>query len=157
MPFRSGLGFDIHKLEEGKSFPLAGVPIEGRKVIAHSDGDCLLHALSNAILSALGKEDIGTYFPDNKAETLGRDSSNILLFALGERKKEGWKLSNVSATVILQKPKLLPYKKQRKENLSRLLGLEESGISVRANTREGIGEIGKGNAVVCLVSLIREK
>ncbi len=154
---KTGLGFDIHRLEEGESFPLAGVEIKGRKVVAHSDGDILLHALSNAILSSLGKEDIGTYFPDNAKKTESRDSKEILRFCLNERKKKSYHLSNIAITILLEKPKLSPYKAEIKKNLSSLLDLEQENIAIRANTREKLGPIGERKACACLVSLLREK
>lgn len=155
--FRTGLGFDIHRLKEGDSFPLAGVKIRGKEVIAHSDGDCLLHALSNAILSAMGKEDIGTYFPDTEKETEGLDSRKILSFCLKRRVEEGYHLSNIAVTILLEKPKLLPYKEERKKNLALLLNLSVSDIGIRANTFEGRGSVGEEKAICCLVTVAREK
>ena len=152
---KTGFGFDIHRLEEEGSFPLAGVSIQGKKVIAHSDGDILLHALSNAILSALGKEDIGTYFPDNEAKTKDRNSKDILLFAIEERKKKHYHLNNIAVTILLEKPKLSPYKVQIKKSLCSLLQLEEENVSILANTREKLGPIGAEEACACLVSLLR--
>lgn len=154
---KTGFGFDIHRLEEEGSFPLAGVRIQGKKVIAHSDGDILLHALSNAILSALGKEDIGTYFPDNEAKTKDRNSKDILLFAIEERKKKHYHLNNIAVTILLEKPKLSPYKVQIKKSLCSLLQLEEENVSILANTREKLGPIGEEKACACLVSILREK
>ena len=154
---KTGFGFDIHRLEEEGSFPLAGVSIQGKKVIAHSDGDILLHALSNAILSELGKEDIGTYFPDNEAKTKDRNSKDILLFAIEERKKKHYHLNNVAVTILLEKPKLSPYKAQIKKSLCSLLQLEEENVSILANTREKLGPIGEEKACACLVSILREK
>lgn len=154
---KTGFGFDIHRLEEEGSFPLAGVRIQGKKVIAHSDGDILLHALSNAILSALGKEDIGTYFPDNEIKTKNRNSKDILLFAIEERKKKHYHLNNIAVTILLEKPKLSPYKVQIKKSLCSLLQLEEENVSILANTREKLGPIGEEKACACLVSILREK
>ena len=154
---KTGFGFDIHRLEEEGSFPLAGVSIQGKKVIAHSDGDILLHALSNAILSALGKEDIGTYFPYNEAKTKDRNSKDILLFAIEERKKKHYHLNNIAVTILLEKPKLSPYKVQIKKSLCSLLQLEEENVSILANTREKLGPIGEEKACACLVSILREK
>lgn len=154
---KTGFGFDIHRLEEEGSFPLAGVSIQGKKVIAHSDGDILLHALSNAILSALGKEDIGTYFPDNEAKTKDRNSKDILLFAIEERKKKHYHLNNIAVTILLEKPKLSPYKVQIKKSLCSLLQLEEENVSILANTGEKLGPIGEEEACACLVSILREK
>ncbi len=154
---KTGLGFDIHRLEEGDHFLLAGISIKGKNAVAHSDGDILLHALSNAILSALGDEDIGTYFPDKEAKTKNRDSKNILLFAVEERKKKSYHLNNIAVTILLEKPKLSPYKAQIKKNLCSLLQLNEENVGVMANTREKLGPIGEEKACACLVSILREK
>ncbi len=151
MDIRTGFGYDIHELEEIKnSFLLLGkVAVEGDLHIkAHSDGDVLLHSLSNAILSALGKEDIGYYFPDNKKETEQLDSLLILQFALSEMKKEGYSISNAVVDILLQKPKLLPYRAKIKENLSQFLSIPVNRIGLSCNTGEHLDAVGKSQAVI---------
>ncbi len=160
MDIRTGLGYDIHRLTEGdgKDFRLAGVVLPKGKVIAHSDGDCLYHSLSNALLSALGKEDIGTYFPDGSAKTDNMDSREILHFALSELRKENFTISNVVIAIVLEKVRMKPYKAQIRKKLSEELGIEENRIAIHANTKEGMDAIGNGEAIavlsqVCLIKM----
>ena len=151
MDIRTGFGYDIHRLEkeENSYFLLSQVKIiNDYKIVAHSDGDVLLHSLSNAILSGLGKEDIGYYFPDNKDETLNISSVNILNFALSEMEKDGYHLSNVVVDILLEKPKLKPYREEIKKNLSNLLKIDISRIGLAANTGEKVDAIGNSQAVV---------
>lgn len=160
MDIRTGLGYDIHRMDEkeGKDFRLAGIGLPGGKVIAHSDGDCLYHSLANAVLSALGKEDIGTYFPDNSSQTENMDSREILQYALSEMKNENFIFSNVVIIVVLEKIRLKPYKAILRKKLAEELGIEENRIAVHANTKEGMDAIGRAEAVavlsqVCLIKM----
>ncbi len=151
MDIRTGFGYDIHQLEmiEDSFILLGQVDVKGNfHIVSHSDGDIVLHSLSNAILSALGKEDIGYYFPDNKEETKDMSSLDILTFALGEMKKMGYHISNVVVDILLQKPKILPYRNQIKTNLSRFLGLDISRIGLSCNTGEHVDAVGESKAVV---------
>lgn len=151
MDIRTGFGYDIHQLEEcdNSFFLLANVKINGKyKIIAHSDGDVLLHSLSNAILSGLGKEDIGYYFPDTKDETKNMSSVDILDFALNEMKKDGYHISNVVVDVVLEKPKLKELRSLIKENLSRYLNIDISRIGLSANTNEKMDAVGNNKAVI---------
>ncbi len=162
MDIRTGFGYDIHRLEEREDsfFYLCQVPIKGDyKIVAHSDGDVLLHSLSNAILSALGREDIGYYFPDNKDETKNMCSLDILRFALNEMHKDHYKISNVVVDILLEKPKLKPYRQEIKEAISRCLEIDVSRIGLAANTGEKVDAIGHSQAVVVYsqVLLIQEE
>lgn len=161
MDIRTGFGYDIHRLEKTESgfFYLGQVKIEGEfKVVAHSDGDVLLHSLSNAILSGLGREDIGYYFPDTKDETKNMCSLDILAFALAEMNKEGYKISNVVVDVLLEKPKLKPYRMMIKEKLSQFLNIDISRIGFACNTGERVDAVGNSQAVIVYsqVLLIKE-
>ncbi|MFA6861007.1 MAG: 2-C-methyl-D-erythritol 2,4-cyclodiphosphate synthase [Bacilli bacterium] len=155
MDIRVGYGYDIHRLEKGEYLLLAGEKIPSPyKTVAHSDGDILLHALSQSLLSAVGLEDIGTYFPDSKESTLGLDSKNILAFALGKVKEAGYQISNTVIDIVLEKPKLLPYKSTIKKAVSHLLNLDESRIAVHANTSEKVGPVGKEEAITVTVTTL---
>lgn len=161
MDIRTGFGYDIHRLEKTENgfFYLGQVKIEGEfKVVAHSDGDVLLHSLSNAILSGLGREDIGYYFPDNRDETKNMCSLDILSFALAEMNKEGYKISNVVVDVLLEKPKLKPYRMMIKEKLSEFLNIDISRIGFACNTGERVDAVGNSQAVIVYsqVLLIKE-
>ncbi len=159
MDIRTGFGYDIHRFEEnGKRFVLAGIEIPGRKIKAHSDGDCLYHSLSNAILSALGLEDIGTYFPENQKDTEDISSEDILSFSLAQMVQKGFEISNVVIDVQLQNIKLKDYKKEMKTRLSEVIGIDTSRIAIHANTKEKLDAVGEDKAVVvysnvCLVKM----
>lgn len=159
MDIRTGFGYDIHRFDEnGKRFVLAGVEIPGRKIMAHSDGDCLYHSLSNAILSALGLEDIGTYFPDNRKDTEDISSEDILSFSLAQMVQKGFEISNVVIDVQLQNIKLKDYKEEMKTHLSEVIGIDTSRIAIHANTKENLDAVGEDKAVVvysnvCLVKM----
>lgn len=159
MDIRTGFGYDIHRFDEnGKRFVLAGVEIPGRKIMAHSDGDCLYHSLSNAILSALGLEDIGTYFSDNRKDTEDISSEDILSFSLAQMVQKGFEISNVVIDVQLQNIKLKDYKEEMKTHLSEVIGIDTSRIAIHANTKENLDAVGEDKAVVvysnvCLVKM----
>ncbi len=158
MDIRTGFGYDIHRFDEnGKQFLLSGVEIQGKRIAAHSDGDCLYHSLSNAILSALGMDDIGTYFPDNNKETENLDSLDILSFALAQMHQRGYEISNAVVDVQLQSIKLKDYKAAIKKRLAEVMNLDEERIAVHANTKENLDAVGEDKAVVVYsnVCLIR--
>ncbi len=145
-----GHSYDIHRFDDKGDFILLAyvkIPTENLSVIAHSDGDCLLHSLSEAILSALGLNDIGYYFPDNSEDTSNMDSREILTFALSEMRERNYEINNVVIHIALEKPKLSKYKLEIKKSLAELLNCEEEYISVLAGTEENIGAIGQSLAV----------
>jgi 2-C-methyl-D-erythritol 2,4-cyclodiphosphate synthase len=151
MDIRTGFGYDIHQLEEIEDsyILLSQVKVKGNlHIVSHSDGDIVLHSLSNAILSALGKEDIGYYFPDNSEKTLNMSSFGILSYAMQEMNKMGYRISNVVVDILLQKPKILPYREQIKENLSDFLHLDISTIGLSCNTGEHVDAVGNSKAIV---------
>ncbi|NPB06202.1 MAG: 2-C-methyl-D-erythritol 2,4-cyclodiphosphate synthase [Aquificae bacterium] len=135
---RVGLGLDGHLFEEGKKLVLGGVEIPapfGLK--GHSDGDALLHALTDAILGALGEPDIGELFPDEDPRFKGTPSSLFLQEALKRAKAKGYRLVNADCVVVTDRPKLSPYKELIRENLARLLGVEKERVNLKAKRREG--------------------
>ena len=159
MDIRTGFGYDIHRLVEGEYLLLGRIRVPSSCMIdAHSDGDIVLHAVSQALYSAIGEEDIGTHFPDTVNETKGMDSAQLLISAVHDVEKAGFQLSNLVVTIVLEKPKLKDYKEQIKKSLSHLLGMESSRIAVHANTSERLGAVGEGKAIECysLVTLIKE-
>lgn len=158
MDIRTGFGYDIHRFDEnGKRFLLSGVAIKGKRILAHSDGDCLYHSLSNAILSALGLDDIGTYFPDSQKETEDLNSEDILSFSLAQMQARGYEISNVVIDIQLQSIRLKEYKKEIKEHLAKVLDLGMDRIAIHANTKENLDAVGEDKAVVVYsnVCLIR--
>lgn len=156
--FKVGFGYDIHRLIKGDHLLLATVEVPSdKKIDAHSDGDIVLHSLSQAILSAIGKEDIGSYFPDTIDKTKNMSSVDILNLALNMLKEEEYKLNNIVIDIVLEKPKLKDYKEEIKNKLSSLLAIDKKKIAINANTHEKVDSIGKNKAIVCysVVSIIK--
>ena len=156
---RIGFGKDIHRLVEGRKLILAGVDIPSPSgELAHSDGDVLYHALSDAILGALALGDIGLFFPDNKEETEGMDSSEIVKFVINKMEEKGYEIANVDIMITLEKPKLKDYREKMRENVSRLLHTSLENVSIKAGTNEGLDDVGHGLAIqVDAVVLLNEK
>jgi len=150
-----GIGFDIHRFEKGRKFILGGIEIPySHGLIGHSDGDVLLHSLSDAILGSLAKPDIGFYFPDTDEKIKGIDSKKILQKVLTIMKKENYIIENIDVVIICEKPKLSPYVPLIRKKISEIIGIDEKNIGIKVKTYEGIGEIGKGNACACLSSVL---
>lgn len=152
-PLRIGHGYDLHRLEpasEGRARPLilGGVPIpHDHGPIAHSDGDALLHAVTDAILGALSEPDIGQLFPDTDPQNRARDSGAFLTDALGRARSGGYTILNLDATVILERPKLSPHKEAMRANLARLLGIALDRVNIKGKTHERVDAVGEGRAV----------
>lgn len=145
---RTGLGLDIHPLENNRRFVLGGVEIPSERGCAgHSDGDVLTHALMDALLGAAGLQDIGHFFPDSEEKF--RDAYSIELLEkvveiIGER---GWKVKNADCTVVLEMPKIAPHIERMKEKISQALGIFPESLGVKATTAEKLGFIGRGEGV----------
>lgn len=135
-----GYGFDVHKLSNiGRDFIIGGVKINtNKKIIAHSDGDVLFHSLSNAILSSIGKGDIGEYFPDNLKEFDNLNSLTILSKSIELLQSENYKLINCSINIIIDNPKLSSYRQGIIENISKYCNLTADCVGLTFNTSEGI-------------------
>lgn len=157
-PWKVGLGHDTHRLAIGLRLVIGGVLIDHEKgFVAHSDGDVLLHAITDAILGALGLGDIGEWFPDTDPQFQGADSTAFVRSAAQAARDRGWSIGNVDCTVFAQRPKLSPYKRIMARNIAALLGVEETEINVKAKTGERVGPVGHeesidATAVVLLVS-----
>ncbi|MCM8785333.1 MAG: 2-C-methyl-D-erythritol 2,4-cyclodiphosphate synthase [Candidatus Omnitrophica bacterium] len=152
--FKTGIGFDIHKFKKGRKFILGGIEIPYYKgLIGHSDGDVLIHSISDAILGALGKPDIGYYFPNTDQKIKGIDSIKILEKVLEFLKEEGYKIVNIDNVIICEKPKILPYTDKIKANLSDIIGIEKEKIGLKSKTTEGID---KGDFCACLSLILIE-
>ena len=154
---RSGIGFDAHQLEKGIDLYIGGIKIDSDLgSLGHSDGDALIHALADSLLGAAGMGDIGQYFPSEEKEWKNA-KSEIFLF---EVKKilinNGFKISNIDCTVVLQKPKINPYIKLIRNNISRILELNEKYVSIKATTTDYLGYIGdsKGWSVMSIATII---
>lgn len=157
MDIRTGTGIDFHRLIEAPERPLmmGGVEIPGTLSLeGHSDADVLLHALSDALLGALGLPDIGTFYSDQDQKNKNLDSSVILLDALGRMNNAGYRLSNIDVTVIGEKPRLAPHRERIRAKLGQLCGLAEDRIGVKATTTEKMGALGRSEGVGCLAAVL---
>lgn len=145
---RIGQGYDVHRLTEGRDLILGGVNIPYEKgLLGHSDADVLVHAVMDALLGAAALGDIGQHFPDTDPQYKGI-SSITLLEKVGELLDEaGYVIENIDATVIAQRPKLLPYRPQMAENIAAALHLQTDQVSVKATTEEGLGFTGTGEGI----------
>lgn len=154
---RVGQGFDVHQLVEGRPCIIGGVTIPYQKgLLGHSDADVLLHAVTDAILGALGLGDIGKHFPDTDPKFKDADSLKLLLHVWEMAKERGYRLGNIDSTIIAQKPKMAPYIPQMVEVIARALDADIDQVNVKATTTEQLGFTGRGEgiaaqAVVCLV------
>jgi len=150
MEFRIGYGEDLHRLVVERELILAGVIIESDKgTLGHSDGDVLCHAIADSILGAIADKDIGSHFPDNAKWTEGMSGLVLLEKTIEVLKRAEWSIVNIDSTIILEKPKLSPYMTRIRENLSKVLDIDISCVSVKAKTNEGLSEIGSGDAIAC--------
>jgi 2-C-methyl-D-erythritol 2,4-cyclodiphosphate synthase len=147
---RVGLGYDLHRLADGRKLVLAGVEVPFEKgLLGHSDADVVLHALIDALLGAAGLSDIGEQFPDS--DPAYKDISSSILLARTMRNVEsmGYAVVNVDVTILLERPKLRDYKPLMRQHLAQWLGVEVDAVSVKAKTSEGLGEVGTSQAVAC--------
>lgn len=154
---RIGHGYDVHRLVEGRRLIMGGVEIPFEKgLLGHSDADVLLHAVADALLGALALGDIGKHFPDTDPAFKGADSIKLLEQVVGLVQGRGYRVGNLDATIIAQRPKMAPYIQAMRENIARVCGVEADRINVKATTEEGLGFTGNGegiaaHAVVLLV------
>ena len=158
-PFRVGHGFDVHKFGEGDHIVMGGVTIPHEQgLVAHSDGDVVLHALTDALLGASALGDIGKHFPDTDAEFANADSRVLLRHALAEVQKLGWRVGNVDVTIMAQAPKMRPHIDAMRAHIAQDLGLAIDAVNVKATTTETLGFTGRkeGIAVAAVALLYRD-
>lgn len=147
---RTGLGFDIHRLAAGRELWLAGVKLPHDKgLVGHSDGDAVLHAACDAVLGALGLGEIGIAFPPSDPKFKGLASKEIVAHTLGAVAGAGARIIHLDCTLIAEEPKLRPHYDLMKRSLAALFALPESRVSLKAKSHEGLGEIGRGEAIAC--------
>ena len=145
---RIGHGYDVHRLVEGRKLIMGGVEIPWEKgLLGHSDADVLLHALADAILGAIGEGDIGKHFPDTDPAFEGADSLKLLEHVMTVADRRGYRLGNVDATIIAQRPKMAPHIPGMRENIARVLHADLEQINVKATTEEGLGFTGTGEGI----------
>jgi len=144
MKFRIGQGFDVHRLQQGLPLILGGVKIPHSKgIVAHSDGDVLIHAICDALLGAANLGDIGIHFPDNSSEFEGINSLILLSKTVELISNKGFQINNIDCTLCLEKPKIFPYINRMKEEISKASKIPVEDISIKATTNEKLGYIGR--------------
>lgn len=142
---RIGFGYDVHRLVEGRPLIIGGVDIPFEKGLdGHSDADVLLHAVADALLGAAALGDIGAHFPDTDERWAGIAGADLLGRVAGTLSQAGYRVHNVDATVVLERPRLQPYIPRMRAIVARCLSVDESAVSVKATTHEGMDAIGRG-------------
>ena len=145
---RVGIGYDIHRLVEERKLFLGGVEIPYVKgLVSHTDGDVVLHAIADAILGALALGDIGQHFPDSDPAYKNMPSGNILQRVAGILAQKNFVIVNIDTAIIAEEPKIYPFKDKMIDSIANILGVDRSKINVKATTNEGVGSIGKGDAI----------
>lgn len=153
---RVGLGYDVHKLVEGRKLIIGGVDIPHEKgLLGHSDADVLIHAVMDSILGALALGDIGKHFPDTDEKYKGADSMKLLEFVYNLINEKGYGIANIDCTIIAQSPKMAPHIQSMRENIAKALNTSIDNINVKATTEEGLGFTGAKEGIaaqsICLL------
>lgn len=153
---RIGFGYDTHAFAEGRELFLGGLSIpHARGLLGHSDGDVLLHAISDAVLGAAGLQDIGFHFPNTDKAIAGIRSDRILARAMELVRAEGFEVANVDAVVVCEAPKIQPYRDEMRGTIARIMGVETGRVNVKGKTTEGLGFTGRREGIesyaVCLL------
>ena len=155
---RIGYGFDIHQLAEGRKLILGGVEIPFEKgLLGHSDADVLLHAITDALLGAVALGDIGQHFPDTDPEHKDADSRTLLRHCYNLVKQKGYELVNVDATIVAERPKLMPVLPQIRKNIAEDLGVGLEDVSVKATTSEKLGFVGREEGISATAVVLIQK
>ncbi len=157
--YRIGFSRDIHRLEKNnRPFILGGVNIPFEKGnVSHSDGDCLYHAIAEALLGALALGDLGHFFPDTDSKYKDLDSKLILKECFKMIKENNYLVNNLDTVIVLEKPHLQAYLSQMRKNISEILEVDVKQISIKAQTNEHCGEVGNNSAVVCFATVLLRK
>ncbi len=153
---RVGLGYDLHRLTPKRRLILAGVDVPYEEGLAgHSDADVVIHAIIDGLLGAAALGDIGEQFPDTDEAYKNVDSGLLLERVMKKIYAKGYRPVNIDVTIIAEKPKLLKYKPAMRQNLARIMGMDDYDVSVKAKTNEGLGAVGEAKAIACyaIVSL----
>ncbi len=151
---RIGYGYDMHKLSSGTHIILGGIKIDSDySIVAHSDGDILLHTLSDAIYGSLARGDIGTHFPSEK-QNQNISSLKIIKHACSLLEDSNYQINNTDITILLEKPFLQPFINEMRESLSRILSIDKSKISIKSSTSQKIGLVGENKAIICYATIL---
>lgn len=148
IPYRVGIGYDIHRLEDNRELIIGGVKIPYEKgLYGHSDADVLIHAIIDALLGALSLQDIGTLFPDTDPKYKGADSTVLLKNVCNIVSEKGYKIGNIDSNIIAQAPKMMPFIPDMKKQLAEVTGINSEQISVKAKTNEKMDAVGEKKAI----------
>ena len=158
MKIRVGMGFDVHKLVEGRDLWLGGIKIEHTMgLLGHSDADVLIHAICDALLGAANLRDIGYHFPDTKEEFKDVDSKILLKKTVEILKEKGWSIGNIDATICAERPKINPHVDAMKACMAPLMGISTDDISIKATTTEKLGFTGRQEGMSAYAVALIEK
>ena len=158
MNFRTGIGYDVHKLVKGRKLMLGGIEIPYKRGLdGHSDADVVLHAICDAILAAAGKGDIGEHFPNTDSQYKNISSSILLKKVNQHINDEGYKVVNVDVMILAQEPKLAEFKPKMRFHIAFELAIDESSVNIKAGTNEGLGFIGKKEGIACYATVLLKK
>lgn len=155
---RIGIGYDVHKLVEGRDLIIGGVNIPHYKgLLGHSDADVLIHAIMDAILGALGLGDIGRHFPDTDEKYKGASSMNLLAHVYTLMADSSYTIGNIDGVIVAQKPKMAPYIESMKENIARVLQMPIEDINIKATTEEGLSFTGREEGIASHAAVILKR
>ena len=158
MKIRTGLGYDVHKLVEGRELWLGGIRLDYELgLLGHSDADVLIHAICDALLGAANMRDIGYHFPDTSADTLNIDSKILLKNTIDLIATKGYRLGNIDATICAERPKINPHVEAMKACLAKVMSTDEDNISIKATTTEKLGFTGREEGMSAYATVLIEK
>ena len=158
MKIRTGLGYDVHRLVEGRDLWLGGIKIPHTLgLLGHSDADVLIHAICDALLGAANMRDIGYHFPDTSADTLDIDSKILLKKTVDLIATNGYKIGNIDATICAERPKINPHVPDMKACLAQVMGIDEDDVSIKATTTERLGFTGREEGISAYAVVLIEK
>lgn len=147
---RIGYGFDVHRLVEGRKLIMGGFEIPSKKgMLGHSDGDVVIHSVCDAILGAIGEGEIGIYFPPTDLNLAGISSRIIAEKVIEILKKKKAKINQIDIVIIAEEPKIKPYYNEIRKSLSEIFDINEEDINIKAKSMEGLGDIGRGEGIIC--------
>lgn len=155
--YRIGMGYDVHPFAEGRPLILGGITIPYRQGLAgHSDADCLVHAICDALLGAISEGDLGSHFPDSDPRYKDVESLLFLKKVVEMAERKGFRIANIDATIVAQAPQLAPYRPQMEEKIAQTGGVERGQVNIKATTTEGLGSIGRGEGIAAYAVVLVE-
>ncbi|MGD8537872.1 MAG: 2-C-methyl-D-erythritol 2,4-cyclodiphosphate synthase [Candidatus Aminicenantes bacterium] len=157
MKIKSGLGYDVHRLVEGRALFIGGIEIPyARGMLGHSDGDCLVHAIIDALLGALGEKDIGQLFPDTESKYKDIRSTRLLEEVVQMLERDNVRIAHIDSVILAEDPPLAAFIPQMKEVLCSILGIGRENLGIKAKTNEGLGAVGRGEAIAAWATTLLE-